>query len=233
MIEFNSNKILLLGDCHGLRNVANIIRYKPNLDNRTILQIGDFGLGFCPKSADEKELGKINEDCKKRNILLYVQRGNHDNESFWLSSYNFSNLFLVPDYTEAIFPNGKTALLVGGGISIDRPVREVGRDYWPTEKTKYKKVNKKFDVLFSHDCPDYFNHNTESLLTSPYAAFLKMDRALYKDALDQRLVMNQIVEDINCKEIYSGHYHNSLQESVNSINYRCLDIEEIYEYNSF
>lgn len=232
MINFRSNSILLLGDTHDLRRTFQIIQRKPNIDNFDIVFLGDGGEGFCGREHDEVYLKRINDECVKRNIFLYIIRGNHTNPIVWQRNYKFSNLFLVPDYTPAIFPNKKTALLVGGGISIDRSCREENLDYWSDENTIYVKQNKHYNYLFAHDCPNYFNHSTESLWSSPYQDFLRDDPDLFQDALDQRNVLGQIVKDIECKYAASGHYHNSTKEEKNGIKYQCLNIEELFLFDS-
>jgi hypothetical protein len=82
-----------------------------------------------------------------------------------LQKYKFSNLFLVKDYTPAIFPNKKTALLVGGGISIDRSARREGLDYWSDEITIYIKQNKHYNYLLSNnlDHPSHLNFLMDEL----------------------------------------------------------------------
>lgn len=231
-IRFRSNTILLCGDTHDYRRTLSIIQRKSNIDNFDILFLGDGGEGFFGKEQDAIWLQRISNEAKKRNIIFYCIRGNHTNPDVWDRKYQFTNLILVPDYSEAIFPNNKTALIVGGGISIDRFYRKVGVDYWPNEITHYQKINKQFDYLFSHDAPDNFNHSTQSLWNSPYKQLLLDDSKLFNDAKIQRNVIGQIVEDIKCKIMYSGHFHNSIKEEKNGIKYKCLDIEEISEFIS-
>lgn len=233
MINFRFNSILLLGDSHCLRRLFQIIQRKPNIDNFDIVSVGDNGIGFCGREFDEVYLKRINDECKKRNIILYIQRGNHDDPKIWTEqNYKFSNLFLVKDYTPAIFPNKKTALLVGGGISIDRSARREGLDYWSDEITVYIKQNKHYNYLFAHDCPNYFNNSTESLWSSPYQSFLRDDPDLFEDALNQRNVLGQIVKDIECQWCFSGHFHSNLKEEKNGIKYQCLNIEELFIFDS-
>lgn len=235
MINFRSNSIILLGDTHDLRRTLHIIQRKENLDGQDIVFLGDGGEGFFEPQTDAVYLQKISDAAKKRDIRLFVIRGNHSNPDVWKRGYQFDNLFLVQDYTEAIFPNKKTALLVGGGISIDRPYRTLGFDYWDDEITPYVKQNKSFDIFFAHDAPDYFNHSTQSLWTSPYQKCLLDDADLFEDALDQRLVINQIVSDIHNGTLlfcFSGHFHNSFTGEKGNIFYRCLDIEELLELNT-
>jgi hypothetical protein len=233
IIQFRSNTIVLLGDTHSYSSTLDTVKnIKSGSD---IVFLGDGGEGFGIPENDFVFLSKINDICKQRNIRLFCIRGNHSNPDVWKRNYNFTNLFLVPDYTEAIFPNGKTALLVGGGISIDRFYRKENVDYWKDEITPSIKQNKNFDILFSHDAPNYFNHSTESLQWSPYAQLLNDDKKLFSDALKQRETIGQIVEDIQCKYIFSGHFHNSTwsidKGKKPCIVYQCLNIDEIVELN--
>lgn len=227
-IGFRSNTIVLMGDTHSLLGTFNLIGGDLSLSARDIVFLGDGGEGFGPFEQDEKKLGMINELCKARGIMLICIRGNHTNPRFWSLNLQFSNVFLAPDYTEAVFPNGDTALLVGGGVSIDRSFRVPGIDYWPDEVTVYQKINKQFNYLFAHDCPDYFNWSTESLKTSPYAPVLLGDTTLLKDALNQRNVMSNIVADIKPKKCFSGHFHNNQKGHNNGVLYQCLNIDEKY-----
>lgn len=227
MIEFRSSKIVLLGDVHGLKSLCYDVQ-DDRLNGRDIVQIGDVGLGFASIGTDLERLTIINDVCKLRDINLYLLRGNHDDPSRWTAIRGLTNLCLVPDYTESRFPNGKSALLVGGGISIDRPMRKEGVDYWKEEGTVYQKTDKKFDYLFTHDAPDYFNHSTESLKRSPYAPFLLDDKTLYQDCLNQRNVISNIIADIQPTKVWGGHYHNNQKGHHDGVLYRCLNIDEKY-----
>lgn len=229
-IKFTQDKIYLLGDSHAYRVLFGLVKTLPK--DCTALSLGDNGEGFAHHSNDAMCLNKINELCKIKNIVLYVIRGNHTNPDVYRRGYIFSNLFLVPDYSTATFPNGKIALLVGGGISIDRLARKEGVDYWSDEATIYHKVDKQYNILFSHDAPEYFNFSTDSLRYSHLKDYLLRDKTLLQDCLNQRNVINNIVEDISCEYVCSGHFHCSLFQEKNGIKYRCLNINEIVEFNS-
>lgn len=232
IITFKNDSIILLGDPHSLVKLKSAIKYKLNLDNYDVVCVGDVELGFGNRDSDESELRNINEACKKRNITLYIIRGNHDFKHMWERGYKFSNVFLIKDYTTAYFLNGLRALLVGGGISLDRISRFKGFDYDDDEATVYQKTDKKHEILISHDAPDYFNHPTDTLSISKYNHWLIKDYYLIKDCTYQRNVMERIVEDIDCKYIFSGHFHSSLREEKFGIKYRCLDILELYLLDS-
>ena len=225
MIKFRENKVILLGDTHHYQGTLNRLKQLPS--DYDIILMGDGGEGFGTAHADACQLETINLACKMRKQNLYVIRGNHSNPDVWKRGYSFSNVELVQDYTPCEFPNGKTALIVGEGISVDRIWRKAGKDYWPDEVTVYQKQDKHYDILFAHDAPNYFNHTTESLVTSPWASVLITDKKLYSDAMAQRTVMNCIVADITPEWVYSGHFHNSISDEKDGIKYRCLNIDEV------
>src|ERR1700753_1506161 len=118
-------QILHLGDIHGrFENLKKLIkRYKIGKNDEVayIIQCGDFGIGFHP-TTDEENLHLLNKFLKRRNIIMIVIRGNHDDPSFFTGTHIFSNLKLVSDYsTMDIY--GIKYLFVGGAISIDRKPR--------------------------------------------------------------------------------------------------------------
>lgn len=228
--NFRSDTICLLGDTHSYAVTHQIIKNYPNLDNEDVLFLGDGGEGFGAHQDDAHNLNKINLACKERNINFYCIRGNHCDPGIFYRKYCFSNLLLVPDYSKGQFPCGRAALLVGGGISVDRITRKVGVDYWPDEKTEYQKINRTYDFVFAHDAPAEFNHQTDSLWRS-YSGFVTKDVRLLDDCARQRQTMSKIFADVHPKFAASGHYHNSRKEEKviagNLVKYRCLDIKEI------
>lgn len=227
-IKFRSNQILLLGDTHSYKRTYMNLSFRENLDGFDIVFMGDGGEGVeCDHSFDAHWLQKISNTCKKRDIRFFAIRGNHSDPSVWERGYKFDNLFLVPDYSFGIFPNGLKSLFVGGGISIDRTNRVEGYDYWSNENTIYSKIEEEIPILFCHDAPDYFNNPTNSLWGSRFQHFILDDAELLADCLIQREIIGKIVSDIKPKQIYGGHFHNSKSEELKGIKYRCLDINEL------
>ena len=231
-IKFRNNSIKLIGDLHNVRLAYGLLKIHQEWEDVDIFQIGDLGAGFSTQLLDERALGLINTVCKSRNINFYAIRGNHDDPTLFQSNFSLSNLFLLPDYSTGTFPNGKTALLVGGGISIDRIARIEGKDYWKDEATTYHKTEKKFDILFSHDAPEYFNFSTDSLRCSHLKDYLLKDKTLLSDCLNQRNIINNIVADIECEYVCGGHFHNSLFQEKNGICYRCANINEVVDFDA-
>jgi len=122
-------------------------------------------------------------------------------------------------------------LLVGGGISVDRYVRKEGSTYWKNEITPKLDKVEKCDIMFSHDCPEYFNHRTNTLVNH-FGWYVDRDPTLLDEALAQRITMTDIAKKSEVQEIISGHYHNAITDECDGVKYRCLDINELYEYDS-
>jgi len=231
------NNLAIVGDTHGVYTFQQIVEeYIP--DGLDVFHVGDLGVGFDQKK-DEKQLKRLGEIADERGINLYAIRGNHDDPAAWPAVHG--NLTLLEDYSELVFPNGKQALCVGGGISIDRCVRRVGKSYWTGELTKFIKHKCKLsEFLFLHDAPSYFNKTNKTLKTykiwdprkKETVLVAERDPTLFAECRVQRNQIDQIVREAKPSMIVGGHYHNSRSEQVHNIRYRCLDINEIYDFNS-
>jgi DNA repair exonuclease SbcCD nuclease subunit len=204
-------------------------------DGYDVIGMGDHGFGFGKASYAidnaKSHLDRINNLCKKLNITLYLIRGNHDAtyDEIWKSEY--SNVLLIKNSALGIFPNGKKVLFVGGGVSVDRYVRKEGNDYWKDEITPEFEINENCDIMFSHDCPEHFNHSTHSL-PNHYGWYCDRDVTLIDDCLKQRLHMTDIAKRANVKTCFSGHFHNNIRQQIDGVYYRCLDINELFEFDA-
>ena len=230
---FRNNRIILIGDTHDTTSVHNILNIDIP-DGNDVLHVGDVGLGFgFPDLAMENAgewLRRFNNLCKTLDINLFLTIGNHDNPEVWKFP-NQSNVFMLKSGDVGIFPNGKKALLIGGGLSVDRFKRTEGFDYWRDEVTPRLDTVEKCDIMFSHDCPEHFNHSTKSL-PSNYGWYCERDVTLIDDALKQRLNMSDIVKRSGIKTMFYGHMHNTLCQNVDGVYARCLDINERYEFDA-
>ena len=231
------NNLAMVGDTHSVYTFHQIVEeYLPEcLD---VFHVGDLGVGFDPKK-DEKQLTRLGELADERGIRLYAIRGNHDDPSMWPNV--FGGLTLLEDYSILVFPNEKTAMCVGGGISIDRCVRKEGQSWWSGEQTKVELGKCRLcDFLFLHDSPSYFNKTNKTLkdykvydrTKDEVVLVHERDKTLMTESSVQRNKIDQIVRAVKPIRIIGGHYHNSISEHVNNIRYRCLDINEVYDFNA-
>ena len=230
--KFRSDNIILVGDTHSTTVARDIINLLP--DGSDVLHIGDVGLGFGDESFALKDaetwLGMFNDLCVKLNINLYLTRGNHDRPEVWKFP-NLSNVFLLQDGDIGIFPNGKKALLVGGGVSVDRFKRTEGKTYWKNEITSTLDTVEKCDIVFSHDCPEHFNHATASL-PDHYGWYVERDVTLLEDCVKQRSNMTDIVKRCGATIILYGHFHRSIREESGGVYAQCIDINERFFFDA-
>ena len=121
--------MIFIGDIHGNFNyIKYVIRHR-HIEDETLIQVGDFGIGFEKKHVDLDLLYDLNDFLKKHNCILYVIRGNHDDPAYFTGLFMFSHLKLVPDYT-IVNIEDKNVLFVGGAHSVDRARRIEFNDVW-------------------------------------------------------------------------------------------------------
>ncbi len=233
--NFRDNGCALIGDTHST-TVTNqlLVSNKKFLKDYDVVHIGDGGWGFgSPAYALDNAKSwcdLINKTCKELNIVLYHIIGNHDNPDVWKFP-NLSNLIFVQSGDVGVFPNGKQVLFIGGGVSIDRYTRKEGIDYWKNEVTPFLDTVEKCDVVFSHDCPEHFNHATKSLVNN-FGWYIERDITLLTDCERQRYNISDICKRAEAKKIFGGHFHNNIQEEIDGVKYRCLNINELYEFRT-
>ena len=239
--------IIVSGDWHG--DFKSAIQEIKRLDLRdcTLIQAGDFGMGFDHPQKDKRALDYLNATLKPRNIQLYAIRGNHDNPIFFNDTITRSNIKLISDYTIIEIDNVKI-LCVGGAISIDRKPnlhqldfrgkqwkgRKEGINYWSNEnfvlKPEVLKSIKNIDIVITHSAPDFCEPRTKHGL-SIWAA---CDPGLIEECAKERndhSKMYDILKDNGCAPKYwlYGHFHYYKQEMFENTKCVLIDINQFYE----
>ncbi len=126
--------MIVLGDVHRRWEDAAETIERAGLRGRTIVQVGDFGLGFGDPARERRQLAMLGAALARRGNRLLVVRGNHDNPAIFREPVEVAGgaIRIVPDYAlETV--EGHDVLFVGGAISVDRKLRLAGRSYWPDE----------------------------------------------------------------------------------------------------
>lgn len=126
--------MLLVGDVHGeWENLADRLRQR-DIRSTTILQVGDFGVGFLKKNDERRRLERLDRALDVRDLTLYAIRGNHHDPAYFAPDreHGWERIHLVPDYTLLTIGHQRI-LCVGGAISVDRRQRHVGVSYWQDE----------------------------------------------------------------------------------------------------
>jgi UDP-2,3-diacylglucosamine pyrophosphatase LpxH len=226
-----------IGDVHGDFNSLLTKIKGNNINHSNLIQVGDFGLGFQSLNDDMSFLKKLNVFLLKSSNHLYVIRGNHDDPAFFDGSIKRSNIHLLPDYS-VITLEGKTLLMAGGAISIDRKVRKVGLNYWPQEFFKFdqEKLNliigahEKLDVIVTHTAPSFISPQTYDPLVLRYA---KGDETLLQELEAERKLVDQFYSIVKSKtptHWYYGHFHYSHTELYDNIRFTILNENEFVKY---
>jgi predicted phosphodiesterase len=246
--------ISFLGDIHGNFDIINQKIKRYDLNKSIIFQCGDFGVGFNynnPRSEakEHKRLLILNSYLKKRDIYLYVIRGNHDNPVFFDGKHNYTNIIFMQDY-DIVDVDDVRVLGIGGAVSVDRMPNEYimstwgrgsweGRkkdiDWWVNEGVVYdeEKIKNIFgvNIVFAHTCPDFaypvgMDYKNLNL-------WFKCDKNLKEDLIKERKTMSKIFKDLdkyNPLEYYIyGHYHQTNTENINGTKFCLLDIDELRE----
>jgi predicted phosphodiesterase len=231
--NFRSNNIVLLGDTHDSYTTKEILQLRVS-DGSDVVHLGDVGLGFGLMSYSVQNAKSwvqiLNKACVELDINLYLTRGNHDAPWVW-DFDNQSNVFFLKDGDVGVFPNGKRALLVGGGISVDRCNRKHNYDYWIDEPTNVIDNVEKCDIVFSHDCPEEFNHSTNTL-DGRFKWAIDKDPSLIEDCMKQRSYMSDIVRRSEANTIFYGHFHNNIKQTIDGVFGQCVDINELFFFDA-
>ena len=229
MIERTTNRVYVLGDVHG--NYQALPRLIPKLEQgSTVIQIGDYGMGFGHPVKQNRIQENVNGLLMKHDIKLYVMRGNHDDPKYFKSTFvsPWPNITFLEDYTTLIL-NGKKFLAVGGAISIDREDRVEGISYWEDEafvlRPDYETLPTDYDVLLCHSAP----------LCAPPTGFSKIryylmnDVPLEQDLINERTAIEKLYDHLKPAKFYYGHFHESLTTFIDNRLLRCVDIDEFVE----
>lgn len=224
--ELDSRPIVLLGDIHGDFNFLSSL-YK-RFQDLIIIQVGDFGMGFRNLLKEQRVLNQISELFEEKNIELFAIRGNHDDPRFFKDLKFRNSITLLQDYS-VLSQNGKSILLVGGGISVDRCLRNLNQGYWKDETfvLDWDSVTTA-DVLVTHAAPQSFpltKEDTNGLISD----FSQRDRNLRSDLKLEAQAIQKLSDATQAKRHYFGHFHVSQKHVTDSRTYVCVDINELVE----
>lgn len=246
--------MIFLGDIHGNFHYMKHYIEVRKIVNTTIIQVGDFGIGFSKQEKDEVRLVELNEWLRGRGIVMYVWRGNHDNPFYFEGNHIYTNLKLQEDYT-VIHVEGKNIFGVGGAISIDRYQRKQQnmlelryntlsekRHYWYDEKFKLDLDKIKdvtgIDILVTHNTMD-FCYPINDGINWPHIVkqFMGDDPGLGDELMGERDDITKFFNELklknNIKHHFYGHYHIHNYEHINGCEHICLDVNEFWEHKDF
>lgn len=229
------DKIILVGDVHG---VFGQLRYDIGRlhTDAYIIQVGDFGLGFHKPNYYRTELTDISRTLDKTNSHLYVIRGNHDDPEYFKQTNNpfdLSNITLLEDYSELQLL-GKSILLIGGAVSVDRRFRTQGKTWWSDEdfnlklEDQFPYKDRQYDLVVTHTRPG---------VCGAFKGFdniqywCDQDPDLKNDLIEESQQLDYLYERTKPKDWTYGHFHRSDSTQYEDTKFRCVDIDEHYLYH--
>ena len=225
-MELTTNLLVVMGDTHGDWGSALDAIQRNSISDAIILHVGDVGIGFLPKDVQEEILESLNAELAERNVRMYCIRGNHDDPQYFTGAYAYSHVSLMPDYTRMRI-NGEEFLFVGGAISIDRTKRTPFKSWWPDEGLVYSAERAApCDVLVTHTAPNWVGPNDKTCI----AYYTEQDTSLWSECVDERILMNKLIEACCAKRHYCGHFHMSATAENNGCRSTILNINELLEH---
>lgn len=240
--------VIIIGDIHrNFRHIKEQIE-KSSLQNSTLIQVGDFGIGYKP-SIDMDILNDLNNFLEKNNCLLYVIRGNHDDPHYFDGTYHYSNLKLMKDYSTEIIEN-KKYLFCGGATSIDRVSLKkrmqlteklgiIEPIYWEAESFVYDEEKLKdlhdIDIVITHTAPEWcYPHRIGSYFEESFKEDSNLKENLMHERSSVSKLFNKLKENNNPVELhFYGHFHQSAHTEWYGISHFLVDAKEFLSLDRY
>lgn len=211
-------KIIITGDVHGRFGALNnvIQKEKPKL----IICSGDFG--YWPKFPYIEQIKSINT---QKTMLLWID-GNHEDhwalrefQAYNLSSRNklkmLDNLYYMPRGSTYELPDGRKILFMGGGLSIDKHLRQEGVDWFKEETITYGDLHnlpdEKIDIIISHTGPTEFTEKVKMFYGEKFY-----------DPSEEAL--SQLLAQYKPQLWFFSHFHTYKTDFYEGTRWTCLDM---------
>jgi len=244
-------RLLYLGDLHGSFSVIHQYIDLYGVKDAHIIQVGDFGVGFSTLEKEKRLLEMYHHKLVKNNVFVWAIRGNHDYKPYFDNDpFEFSNIKLVPDYTVLNLCN-KNILCIGGAVSVDRMWRMTKnqkqgihdgnelKSWWSDEvfNLDIDKLStyRDIDIVVTHTAPDYcpidnsfgFGPFVEGIIKETGDTELRTDLLVERNQLTHAF---QILKENNeITHAYYGHFHKSETITIDGIQHRLLNVNELWE----
>jgi hypothetical protein len=223
----------LMGDTHG--NAGVVVRALETFAAEgveKILHVGDFG--FWPGKHGRIFLSLVNTALARRNQVLYVTPGNHEDYTFlntlfaredgWLEAR--SHILVAPRGHRWTW-EGVSFVSLGGAPSVDRRwrvesmrrVADSPPSWWPEEAITAEDVERTIqggyaDVMVAHDAPLGVSQIESRIALNPHG--FHPDDLAY--AYEGRQKMSQVVDVVRPKIFFHGHYHFPVDDRLEIFN---------------
>lgn len=211
----NVRHVAFAGDWHGNAYYADRILQALPKQVQVVLHTGDFGYQYDPRMLNEYQAS-----AEKAGVTIMFVDGNHENFDE-LDAYPVDpdlgvrvlrrNVWHLPRGFRWEW-SGITFLALGGAPSVDKAWRNPGISWWPQETITQIDAHQataggRADVMVCHDTPA--GYEIPGLLppgTFPAEAYVEADA--------HRVLLRQIVDEVQPAFLWHGHYHSRYQRTV-------------------
>jgi len=238
LIKSKHKRTVYGGDIHGEYRQLIFELNRNNITDALVIILGDIGMGFNKHNYYVNEFNRMEKKLKDMNNTIIFFRGNHDDPKYFetdLFDNSYKNIILANDY-DIIDQNGVKSLLIGGGISVDRSARHKSH-YWDNEYIHYNDYDydivknlRDISILLTHPAPLGAWPTTKPGLLE----WSVDDIDLEDDEHESREILREIFDDLKSQgnditHWYHGHYHENHIEIVDGVEYRCIEMNKLYE----
>jgi len=215
-------KVMIAGDWHGNGFHADrAIRHAAEHGAQAVLHVGDFGYRFSPPF-----MAKVQRALEDTSLALGFVPGNHDDygrldrleaEHGCTAIPMRPNIFYLPRGYRWTW-SGRSFLALGGAHSVDRPWRARG-EWWARETiTIGEALNASLDgpadVMICHDVPD--GVRIPCIEGNP----IGFPESEIEAAQRHRELLRRVVDVVQPKHLFAGHYHCRLDAPLVGRDYR-------------
>lgn len=223
----HAQHIAFLGDWHGSLHFAKKAIEELPAEIDVAIHTGDFGYNF-----DNSYLNAVNKSARQKDIVLMFVDGNHENHE-WLNRQPTD-----ADGVRRLRPRvwhlprgfrwewmGMKFLAIGGAHSVDRQSRMPGVSWWPEEHIGYMDAMEAVkggdvDVVISHDTPS--GHFIPGLAPPGMFPYSEIEQAE-----EHRVTLGEIVNQVNARYLWHGHYHSKYRTESNGVLITGLDCDSL------
>ncbi|MET8430127.1 metallophosphoesterase [Nocardia sp. NPDC004860] len=218
--QLNPTKIAIAGDWHANQHHAKrAIRWAAEQGAQAILHVGDFAFDMRPNF-----FAAVQCALEDTGLVLGWVDGNHDHHerlSELVAEHGRTaiplrpNIFYLPRGYRWTW-NGVRFLALGGAHSVDRPWRVPGREWWHGETISYDDARNAtsggpVDVMVCHDVPA--GVRIPCIEANP----LGFPQREIELAEQHRQLLRIIVDQVQPKHLFAGHYHCRLATPLDDI----------------
>lgn len=210
----NGDRIMIYccADIHGSLDIKKIELWEEEVcpsRNDYLIILGDWGAIWYGNWWDEPMIAYWDE---KPYRVLFID-GNHENhkalDTYPIVHWNGGRAHLIGSNIlhlmrgEIFTIDNKTFFCMGGGRSMDAPLRTEGKSWWPEEMPSKQDYDNGLDNL------EKYRFKVDYILTHTTDTFtLKLINSYYEqDELSQYLNILKSKHNLQYKHHYFGHYH--------------------------